>query len=474
MTLIAPGAAARTRVPSSDADDAVWNTPGYVPDGSWIDGTTGVGFGQSYLGFSVRSYVANVAAGSPIGNTVDNIDEALEVIGNPAAHSSLAAGNFNVVNFANNTTTGGNYDNGNSFFPGLSGADANHFVTEVHALVTIPAAGTWTFGVASNEGFFLLIDDYEMERFGTGDTDQLATFNFAAPGEYELHLFNFERTGSAWLELFAAPGRFTTWNTTSFDLVGDVASGGLAVRSDVVGSSGASISQLLGTNVQNQIFGLNTSFYTRTSFNAADPTAFDQLTLRMKYDDAFVAYLNGVEVARRNFTGAPSWHSAADSPRTGNEVVTHDDIDISAFLSAIVPGQNVLAIHGMNASPIDVDLLVLPELVAKDVISSDGGYFTDPTPRTANGNGFAGFVADTKFSVDRGFFDAPFAVEITTTSPARRFITPRTATFRRNPMAFSIPGLSTSAKRRRSAHVRSWPATCPRMSTHRPTCSPAT
>ena len=30
---------------------------------------------------------------------------------------------------------------------------------------------------------------------------------------------------------------------------------------------------------------------------------------------AFVAYLNGVEVARDNFTGAPHWDSAADSNR---------------------------------------------------------------------------------------------------------------------------------------------------------------
>jgi hypothetical protein len=418
VNLISPTAAAKTLVPASSDLDGIWNLPSYVPDANWIDGTTGVGFGQTFNGFAVRTFRANIGAGSPIGNTVDNIEEALEVVGNPLAQSSVAAGNFNVVNFVNNTTTGGNYGSGNNFFPGLTGADANHFVTEAHAIVTIPAPGNWTFGVASNEGFLLIVGDFEMERFGTGNTDQLATFNFTAPGEYELHLYNFERTGSTWLELFTAPGTFTSWNAASFDLIGDVANGGLAVRSDFVGSSGASISQILGTDVRDQMLGVSPSLYTRVEFNADNPAAYDQLKLRMKYDDAFVAYLNGQEVARRNFIGTPAWDSVADSPRTGNEVVTYEDIDISTYLPALLSGRNVLAIHGLNISATDGDALILPELIANDVVAEGQAYFTTPTPRAANGNGLAGFVEDTEFSVDRGFFDAPIQVAITTATPA--------------------------------------------------------
>ena len=44
-----------------------------------------------------------------------------------------------------------------------------------------------------------------------------------------------------------------------------------------------------------------------------------------------------------------------------------------------------------------------------------GGYFATPTPGAANGAvDFADFVRDTKFSVDRGLFEKPFSVEITT------------------------------------------------------------
>jgi CotH kinase protein/Lamin Tail Domain/Chitobiase/beta-hexosaminidase C-terminal domain len=418
VDFVTAGAAARTIVPTNSAYDAVWNSQSYTPDNNWSGGATGVGFGETFNGFLARTYQANIAAGSPIGNTVDNIEEALEVIGNPAAQSSMAAGNFGVVNFINNSTTGGNYDSGNNFFPGLTGADVNHFVTEVHAVVTIPTAGNWTFGVASNEGFLLQVGDFEIERFGTGDTDQFLTINFATAGNYNVHFYNFERTGSTWMELFAAPGTFTSWNGTNFRLVGDVANGGLAVVSDVVGSNGASINQLIGTNVKSQMLGVGSTFYTRISFNVADAAAIDQLTLRMKYDDAFVAYINGMEVARRNVTGTPAWNTVADSPRTGGEVVVYEDINITPLLSTLTTGPNLLAIQGLNFSASDPDVLVMPELVGRDNLSTSPAYFTSPTPRAANASGYAGFVEDTKFSVDRGFYDAPFQVAITSLTPA--------------------------------------------------------
>ncbi len=45
------------------------------------------------------------------------------------------------------------------------------------------------------------------------------------------------------------------------------------------------------------------------------------------------------------------------------------------------------------------------------------GYFNTATPGAANSSGFAGFVADTKFSVNRGFFSAPQSLVITCDTP---------------------------------------------------------
>ena len=46
------------------------------------------------------------------------------------------------------------------------------------------------------------------------------------------------------------------------------------------------------------------------------------------------------------------------------------------------------------------------------------GYFATPTPDAENGGiDFTDYVRDTKFSIDRGFYDAPFSLEITTSTP---------------------------------------------------------
>ncbi len=44
-------------------------------------------------------------------------------------------------------------------------------------------------------------------------------------------------------------------------------------------------------------------------------------------------------------------------------------------------------------------------------------YFSRGTPGTANGGGVVAFVQDTKFSQDRGYYDAPFDLAITTATP---------------------------------------------------------
>lgn len=42
------------------------------------------------------------------------------------------------------------------------------------------------------------------------------------------------------------------------------------------------------------------------------------------------------------------------------------------------------------------------------------GFFEDPTPNQENGDSAQGLVRDTSFSIDRGFYESPIAVEITT------------------------------------------------------------
>ena len=52
-----------------------------------------------------------------------------------------------------------------------------------------------------------------------------------------------------------------------------------------------------------------------------------------------------------------------------------------------------------------------------DVSYGPAGYFPLPTPGSANGTASGGFVADTSFDIDRGFYETPFTVTIATATP---------------------------------------------------------
>ena len=55
--------------------------------------------------------------------------------------------------------------------------------------------------------------------------------------------------------------------------------------------------------------------------------------------------------------------------------------------------------------------------VSYGLLSGSEQFFTSPTPGAANRGGTQGIVADTKFSVDRGYFDSAFDLAITTATP---------------------------------------------------------
>ncbi|MBA7487128.1 hypothetical protein ES707_22690 [subsurface metagenome] len=128
---------------------------------------------------------------------------------------------------------------------------------------------------------------------------------------------------------------------------------------------GSGYEHLITLDVADQMYNKSPTCYIRIPFvsdGGADD--FDSMTLRVRYDDGFVAYLNGTEVARRNFTGTPAWNSSASAQNSDSAAVSFEDIDISDFLSALRTGNNILAIHGLNISTSSTDFLISVELLA--------------------------------------------------------------------------------------------------------------
>ena len=90
-----------------------------------------------------------------------------------------------------------------------------------------------------------------------------------------------------------------------------------------------------------------TSLYLRRSFAVQDLTQIEQLVLDIDYDDGFVAYINGVEVARSSNVSAehPAYNSGTSMYREAQMYSGGSAEQYEISMNALVTGTNVLAVH---------------------------------------------------------------------------------------------------------------------------------
>ena len=106
------------------------------------------------------------------------------------------------------------------------------------------------------------------------------------------------------------------------------------------------------------------SVYLRYAFDLDDPAVIERLTLRMKYDDGFVAYLNGIRVASANAPAATQWNSGATTTHEDSLAIQFESFDITSRNDQLKAGKNILAIHGLNSGLTSSDMLIVAEIVA--------------------------------------------------------------------------------------------------------------
>ena len=353
--VVAAGATATYMAPTSGALGLSWAQPGFN-DSGWSSGQTGLGFDQA-TGFHVTTYVSSLGS-------VPNLATAQQVVSTPSYQASTYAATTSVVNFAG-VGAGGHYTSTVDGFPGLKlGTETDNVVVEADGTITIPAAGNYTFGVNSDDGFSMSIAGATFSNgvnatYAAGSTmaydalrgpgDTLATATFPAAGTYNLSLTFYQNGGGSSLELFEAAGSKTSYDA-SFQLVGDTADGGLPVFSNPipgVSGTGSPIAAAVATNVQPTVAAAiaaagATSLYTRIDFDAANLSSLSNLTLKMQYDDAYVAYINGVEVASSNVTetvtGITANGTTATASDTNHRYSVGDTVTISGASPAAYDG----------------------------------------------------------------------------------------------------------------------------------------
>ncbi len=105
-----------------------------------------------------------------------------------------------------------------------------------------------------------------------------------------------------------------------------------------------------------------TTLYLRHAFTVEKVVGVEKLLLALRFEDGFVAYLNGKEVARRN-AGAPGERMAHDA--VASRVIERPRREFLAAVDStlLVPGKNVLAIQGLVHAR-DSYIFLLPVLAA--------------------------------------------------------------------------------------------------------------
>ena len=408
--LVSQGGTARYFLPSNSTLGLTWTTTGFS-DTSWSSGPTGIGFGLLVPGITVRQVNKNPASGGL--NSVATT-EALLALTSP--NSQILTEASEVAPYVNYLGDGsdGQYG-GNRIL--LTGNNENYAI-KATGFVNIPTAGIYTFGINSDDGSRIKIDGVAVMTDDTnhGPENHVGTVNLTA-GLHSFEVIMWEGGGGDEVEFYATAGSFTGW-VSQMRLVGDTANGGLAAFTLPAGVG----SNVIATNIQSSMQNIRPSCYVRQSFAASGPGSATSLSLKMRYNDGYVAYLNGTKIAEKNAPASPSFSSTATATRGDAQSLVTEPVNITAFLPQLINGNNVLAIHGINVATSNSTFLVLPELVAGTVnTGAQYVYFdsTKATPGSINGAfSLLGKVADTQFSHVRGFYTAPFSLTISSLTPA--------------------------------------------------------
>ncbi len=218
------GSACRLTVDGRDLNDVAQTVAVYPVAGSRV--TRGSGL--------QRFRVATVDTDTTIGSTYD----AWQLLRGAIAATASNLTDATVVNLHDGGGGGNGHYGSDAPFAVATPSANDDFVVHAYGYVDFPAAGFWTFGVNSDDGFLLELGGRAVMEYpgARGPGDVLASVYIPDAGTYRLDFTYFERDGGAETELFAAQGLHAAWTLADFDLVGDTANGGLAVYEPQAGT----------------------------------------------------------------------------------------------------------------------------------------------------------------------------------------------------------------------------------------------
>lgn len=250
-----------------------------------------------------------------------------------------------------------------------------------------PAGTTVTLvageGGSQNHFTGTIFDDEADTAIGSGS----APFTGRYRPENNLAAFDGENPSGTWVLSITDVGssRIGTLTSWSLDIASSDNSNPLkqGVGYEESPDSGTSFTSEISTTLP---IG-TVSTYVRIPFNLDNAAKIESLLLKMKYDDGFVAYLNGTKIAEANAPASPLWSSQSSAGHDDLQALEFISFDVSNHRSSLLSGTNVLAIHMLNQNSGSSDYLMSCELSASesfDPATAVPGFLSRPTPGSAN------------------------------------------------------------------------------------------
>jgi hypothetical protein len=435
FALVSTGATVRVLIPSNGSLGTSWTLAGF-DHSSWTAGTGGVGFDTGVVDPAEDLFSTAIASAGPIGwwrfeetsGTVATNAGALGSAANASYQGSPtlgqagprppSQGGFESGNLAprlNGTSSRVQVPDNAAFDFGAGAYSIALWFNPVNAatrgdLFTYKAAGN-DFGIHLASQTTNAISVYHNAFIGTGGT----------VANNQWHYLVVTRDGTGTVTAYLNGGSILSGtDTASMSIANDLLFGSnhsgtpssptilfnglldeaaiynralsaqeVAFQYQIATSGGTSYAGLIGTDVRASMHGVNSSAFIRIPFVVNDVSAVDRLKLLMQYDDGFVAYLNGQEIASANAAETNDWDSAATARHEDTTAVLFEDFDVTDAQSLLVFGTNILAIQGLNFGAANPDFLIRAELEATTLgnLSTESRYFQLPTPGDVNGAG---------------------------------------------------------------------------------------
>lgn len=387
LPLVPPGATARFWVPTDDRWGRTWTAPDF-DDSTWTAVSLGVGYDRPVAGTAdpveppptlqdvvqPDDLIVPTSLNSPGGEDV------AKAIDGTSATKYL---NFDKLNAGFTVTPGV----GRTVVTGLRLTSANDAPDRDPTSYVLS-------GSDDGRGFVEIARGAVPNFSGRFVPVQVTFTNTTAWSHYRL-LFPTVRDAGAAVAMQIAEVEFLGWT----------------------GGGPVEFGTLIRTDVGAALFGRAPSAYLRLPFSVAAMPTGGVLVLNVRSEDGFVAFLNGTEVARENAPAVPDFGSTAVTNRLRAVAGQGVRFTLGAAADRLRPGQNVLAIQGLNHHASSRDFLLDARLEWIRTTIGEAGYFETPTPGRENSAASVGLVEDPVVTPGRGFYEAPQEVVLTCPTP---------------------------------------------------------